>query len=103
MSYSYFPAHSSALGFDYFDEQTTDETIKNSFLVALHGSTNERIGHGYKIVIMRKGRKLQDFISGFLVGETVYGRPCDIMKINESSFLLSDDRAGVIYYVRRRN
>ncbi len=103
ISYARFSAHSSALGFDYFDEQTTDENIKNSFLVALHGSTNERIGHGYKIVIMRKGKKLQDFVSGFLVGKTIYGRPCDIMKLTPNSFLFSDDRGGVIYYVRRKS
>ena len=52
--YAYFPAHSSALGFDYFDDPNTDDIIKNSFLVALHGSTDASIGHGYKIVIMRK-------------------------------------------------
>lgn len=101
-AYAYFPAHSSALGFDYFDEQTADETIKNSFLVSLHGSTNERIGRGYKIVIMRKGEKLRDFINGFLVGKTVYGRPCDIMKLTPDSFLFTDDRSGVVYYVRRK-
>ena len=57
--YAYFPSHSSALGFDYFDDPNTDDTIKNSFLVALHGSTDATIGHGYKIVIMRKGQKLE--------------------------------------------
>lgn len=102
-SYAYFPAHSSALGFDYFDENTTDETIKNSFLVSLHGSTNEKIGRGYKIVIMRKGQKLQTFMDGFLVGKKVYGRPCDIYRIDENSFFFTDDRSGIIYYVRKKN
>ena len=102
-AYGYFPAHSSALGFDYFDENTSGETVKNSFLIALHGSTNENLKRGYRIVIMRKGQRLQDFISGFLAGKTVYGRPCDIMKINENAFLFTDDRAGVVYYVRRKS
>lgn len=101
-SYAFFPAHSSALGFDYFDASTQDTTIKNSFLVALHGSTDERIGHGYEIVIMRKGQKLQTFMNGFLVGKTVHGRPCDIFKISPDSFFFSDDRGGVIYYVRKK-
>ncbi len=101
-SYGYFPAHSSALGFDYFDETNTGETIKNAFLVALHGSTNKDIGHGYKIVIMRKGGKLEDFINGFLQGKTVFGRPCDIMKLDANSFLFTDDHNGVIYYVRKK-
>jgi glucose/arabinose dehydrogenase len=99
-SYAYFPAHSSAMGFDYFDETTADETLRNSFLVALHGSTDERVGHGYEIVIMRKGQKPQPFMNGFLVGRTVHGRPCDIYRIDENSFFFSDDRAGVVYYVR---
>lgn len=100
--YAYFPAHSSALGFDYFDHPDTDEVIKNSFLVALHGSTDATIGHGYKIVIMRKGQKLQTFMDGFLVGKNVYGRPVDIYRIDANSFYFSDDKGGVIYYVRKK-
>jgi glucose/arabinose dehydrogenase len=102
VSYAYFPAHSSALGFDYFDEQTTDEAIRNSFLVSLHGSTNKNLAKGYKIAIVRKGEKLQDFINGFLQGKTVWGRPCDIIRLNADSFLFTDDFSGVIYYVRRK-
>ena len=101
--YSYFPSHSSALGFDYFDDSNTDDTIKNAFLVALHGSTDENIGHGYKIAIMRKGQKLETFMDGFLVGKKVNGRPADIYCIDENSFYFSDDRAGVIYYVRKKD
>ena len=102
-SYGYFPAHSSALGFDYFNDPNADDTIKNAFLIALHGSTDKTIGHGYKIVIMRKGEKLQDFINGFLQGKTVVGRPCDIMKLDANSFLFTDDYNGVVYYVKRKS
>jgi glucose/arabinose dehydrogenase len=99
---AYFPGHASALGFDYFDDSARDETIKGAFLVALHGSGNESIGHGYKIVIVRKGNPLEDFITGFLADRTVYGRPCDIMRLSPDSFLFSDDRAGVVYFVRKK-
>ncbi len=99
-SYAFFPAHSSALGFDFFDAKTSDATIKNSFLVSLHGSTDKEIGHGYKIVIVRKGKKNQDFINGFLKGDDVFGRPCDIFKLSPDSFLFSDDNKGVVYLVR---
>ena len=101
--YAYFPSHSSALGFDYFDDPNTDDTIKNAFLVALHGSTDESIGHGYKIVIMRKGQKLETFMDGFLAGKKVNGRPADIYRIDANSFYFSDDRSGVVYYVRKKN
>ncbi len=102
VSYAFFPAHSSALGFDYFDEPNADETIKNSFLVALHGSTNKSVGHGYKIIIVRKGEKNQDFINGFLQGSTVVGRPCGIMKLDANSFLFTDDFSGIVYYVKKK-
>ena len=52
------------------------------------------IGHGYKIVIMRKGETLQDFITGFLKKGNVNGRPCDIMKLDANSFLFTDDYSG---------
>jgi glucose/arabinose dehydrogenase len=102
-SYGFFPARSSALGFDYFDETTPDTALKEAFLVALHGSTNKNLGKGYKIVIFRKGAKLQDFISGFLQGKRVVGRPCDIMRTGENSFLFTDDYSGVVYLVRRKS
>lgn len=100
--YAFFPARSSALGFEYFDDPSSPEAIRNAFLVSLHGSTNKRIGHGYKVVIMRKGDKLRDFITGFLQRGTVVGRPCDIAKLSSDSFLFTDDNKGVIYYVRRK-
>lgn len=101
-SYAFFPAHSSALGFDYFDDLTESKTLQNSFLVALHGSTDKTVGHGYKVVIMRKGEKLQDFLTGFLQGKTVNGRPCDVFKLSPDSFLVSDDHNGVVYFVRKK-
>jgi glucose/arabinose dehydrogenase len=102
VSYAYFPAHSSSMGFDYFDAADTDEAIKNAFLVSLHGSTNKEVGSGYKIVLMRKGEKLEDFINGFLQGKIVNGRPCDIMRLDANSFLFTDDHTGIVYYVRKK-
>ncbi|MCW5950006.1 MAG: hypothetical protein KIT41_10985 [Pyrinomonadaceae bacterium] len=98
--YAFFPAHSSALGFDYFNDPDAPEVIRDGFLVALHGSTNKAIGHGYQIVLMRKGDRNENFITGFLNKGVVNGRPCDIMKIDASSFLFSDDNKGVVYLVR---
>ncbi len=100
--YAFFPAHSSALGFDYFDDADSPDAIKNAFLVSLHGSTNKAIGHGYKIIIMRKGEKPQDFITGFLAKGNVLGRPCDIMKLDANSFLFTDDNKGIVYFIRKK-
>lgn len=103
VSYAYFPAHSSALGFDYFDGKTSDTNLKNSFLVALHGSTDRNQGRGYKIVSVREKNKQEDFITGFVEGINIYGRPCDVLRMSSASFLFTDDRGGVVYYVRKKN
>ena len=100
--YAYFPAHGSALGFDFFDEADGLFGANPAFLMSLHGSTNKAIGHGYKIVSFRKGEKVQDFITGFLNKGTVNGRQCDIMKLDANSFLFTDDNKGIIYYVRKK-
>lgn len=99
--YAYFPAHASALGFDYFEDGSPD-AIEDAFLVSLHGSTNKAIGHGYKIVVMRKGEPLHDLITGFLQGGNVMGRPCDIIKLDANSFLFTDDNQGIVYLVRKK-
>lgn len=99
--YAWFPARSSALGFDYFDDANAPQELKGGFVVALHGSTNKAIGHGYKIVVMRKGERLQDVITGFLQNGKVVGRPCDIFKLDAHSFLFTDDHTGIIYLVRK--
>jgi glucose/arabinose dehydrogenase len=100
--YAWFPARSSALGFDYFTDPESPDVLRNAFVVSLHGSTDKDIGHGYKIVLMRKGKAVQNFITGFLQNKTVQGRPCDIMKLSADSFLFTDDNKGVVYYVRKR-
>jgi glucose/arabinose dehydrogenase len=102
-SYAYFPAHSSALGFDYFNGKSSDENLKNSFLVALHGSTDRSWRRGYKIVSVRDGNRQEDFITGFVEGINTYGRPCDVLRMSPDSFLFTDDRGGVVYYVRKKS
>ncbi len=101
-SYSWFKAHSAPMGLEYFGSDTSDELIKNSFLISLHGSTDKKLKKGYKVVILRKGEKHKDFITGFLKGKKVNGRPLDIFKLTPDSFLLSDDHGGVVYLVRKK-
>ncbi|WP_211369550.1 PQQ-dependent sugar dehydrogenase [Pseudoxanthomonas yeongjuensis] len=104
-----FPAHSSALGLAYFSATDTSSPadspayprLAGSHLVALHGSTNARLGRGYRVVqTTADGSETRTFIDGFLQGGKVLGRPCGILAFGDDSFLLSDDRRGVVYYVR---
>ncbi len=90
------------MGFDYFGADTSDKLIKHSFLIALHGSTDKTLKKGYRVVIVRKGAPHKDFITGFLNGNKVNGRPLDIFKLTPDSFLMSDDHSGVVYLVRKK-
>jgi glucose/arabinose dehydrogenase len=93
------PAHGAPLGLEYFNDSHGSE-LRGSFLVALHGSTNKRIARGYRVLrLPTPGSKPDDFITGFLDRGIVNGRPADIFGMGTDAFLLTDDRAGVVYYI----
>ncbi|HUQ33567.1 MAG TPA: PQQ-dependent sugar dehydrogenase [Pyrinomonadaceae bacterium] len=101
-AYVAFSAHSSPLGLEHFDASATSQSLRNYFLVALHGSSDHKMNRGHSIVRVRAGQRTEDFISGFLQNGTVYGRPADIMRVGPDAFLFTDDHGGVVYYVRRK-
>src|SRR4029079_12125607 len=95
-------AHTAPLGLEYFDSNSSTD-LKGSFLVALHGSTNKRIARGYRVTkVGERSARAEDFITGFLVNGVVNGRPCDILNFGRDAFLLTDDNAGVVYYVYKK-
>ena len=97
-----FPAHSSALGFDWFDQNTPDTNLQNRWLFALHGSGFIRQNRGYSLVSVTQGGRVEPFLTGFLARRHINGRPCDVFNRGDGSFFLSDDYAGVIYLVAPR-
>ncbi|HXB22470.1 MAG TPA: hypothetical protein VNV88_13875 [Candidatus Solibacter sp.] len=99
---STFTAHGSPLGLEYFDSSARDPALRDYFLVALHGSGHKRLKRGYRVVRLSANSRPQDFITGFLQNGVIHGRPCDIFRMGQDSFLLTDDLSGVIYYVYRR-
>jgi glucose/arabinose dehydrogenase len=101
-AFAFFEAHSSPLGLAYFGVDSTAELLKSQFLVALHGASKKKLDRGYRVVRADGHEHVQDFITGFIDHGVVRGRPCDIFKLSEESFLLSDDSAGVIYYVHAK-
>jgi glucose/arabinose dehydrogenase len=114
VAFAAFDAHSSPLGFEFFDsldmgpvsKSGYSSPLRDSFLVALHGSTKESLKRGYRVVRLRESEPVpkrgvppEDFINGFLSAGKINGRPVDILKFGTDAFLLTDDRAGVVYYV----
>jgi glucose/arabinose dehydrogenase len=95
-----FPAHSSPLGLEYFDS-SWNSPLRESFLVALHGSTTKSLNRGYKVVSVARNGRLADFLTGFIQNGIIYGRPADIFRLTDDGFLITDDRAGVVYYISK--
>jgi glucose/arabinose dehydrogenase len=101
-AYATFGAHTSPLGLEFFTQTDSASLLRNYFLVALHGSSDHKLGRGHSIQRVKRGAPNEDFINGFLHNGMLHGRPADIMKLAPDAFLFTDDHAGVIYYVRRK-
>lgn len=90
-----YQAHSAPLGLA-FDE--------NYLYVAYHGSWNRSVPTGYKIVRfdLNNNFAASDFITGWLQGDSAFGRPVDLLFDQKGDLFISDDKAGVIYRVSVR-
>jgi len=100
-AYSTFIPHASPLGFDYFGDDAP-AALRDSFLVALHGASWQQLWatSGYRIArISTATHKPEDFLTGFVAGNKINGRPCGILRIAPGAFLLTDDLSGVMYYI----
>ena len=75
---------------------------QNQFFVAEHGSWNRSEKAGYRVMLGRlTGEKGQyePFVTGWLQGESAWGRPAYLLVLPDGSMLISDDQSGVIYRV----
>ncbi len=94
------PAHIAPLGLEFYQGQDFPSEYRGDLFVASHGSWNRQPPDGYKIYrINWQTKEVSDFISGWLQGKLVRGRPVGIINY-QGGFLISDDAAGVIYLVR---
>ncbi|MCW9707621.1 PQQ-dependent sugar dehydrogenase [Fodinibius salsisoli] len=96
--------HVAPLGMIFYTGQMFPQDYKNQILIAEHGSWNRSDKIGYRItrVSLRNGSpdSYQPFISGWLQGnDAVWGRPVDLLQLNDGSVLISDDHKGIIYRI----
>lgn len=94
-------AHVAPLGVKFYTGTVFPESYRNQVFIAEHGSWNRKEKNGYRITLVRldgnKAVKYEPFASGFNRGDTVYGRPADLLVLADGSMLISDDQAGAIY------
>ena len=96
-----FAAHSAPLGLEFFADSQID-CLHHAFLVALHGGSKKSLQRGYRVDRVQPGKVPEPFITGFLQNGIIYGRPVDVLSMDTAGFLLTDDYAGVIYYISKR-
>ncbi len=104
-----FQAHSSGIGFQFYDGKTFPQRYHNGAFVAFRGSWNRDSGTGYKIVFVPfnpKGRPqgyYEDFLTGFLLdasGPTTWGRPTGLLTLPDGSLLFTEESNNRIYRVQ---
>ena len=97
-------AHVAPTGLAFYDGEMFPKKYKNNIFITLHGSWNRSKKVGYKVirVVLDSAGDVvdtKDFISGWLDGEKVLGRPAAPLIISDGSLLISDDKANVIYRI----
>jgi glucose/arabinose dehydrogenase len=100
--------HVAPLGITFYEGDMFPDEYNNSIFIAEHGSWNREEKIGYRITVVQLDNKgnpksYKVFASGWLQHQKSWGRPTDVLVLNDGSLLVSDDKAGAIYrifYVR---
>ncbi|AXG98614.1 sorbosone dehydrogenase family protein [Deinococcus wulumuqiensis] len=94
-------AHSAPLGMAFYTGKTFPASYRGRLFVGLHGSWNRSEKSSYKVVtIDPKTGRVSDFLTGFLSGQNVLGRPVDLQVMPDGSLLLTDDGEGRIWRIQ---
>lgn len=100
--------HVAPLGMMFYTGSMLPFKGEHPVLIAEHGSWNrsEEAGHtGYRVVLVtgRPGQLRQEVLIEGWLGEDnkAWGRPTDLLQLDDGSVLIADDRAGVIYRLSR--
>jgi glucose/arabinose dehydrogenase len=98
--------HVAGLGMRFYTGTMFPAEYRNQIFIAEHGSWNRSKKIGYRIALVRvkdgKAVSYESFASGWLQGETAWGRPADVLVLPDGSLLVADDHAGAIYRIGYR-
>lgn len=102
-------AHVAPLAVKFKTGAMFPATYNNYAFIAEHGSWNRTKKSGYRISIVElqdnKAKSYKTFISGWLNEETQepFGRPVDLLFLEDGSLLISDDYGDAVYRVTYTN
>ncbi|QCK14843.1 PQQ-dependent sugar dehydrogenase [Mangrovivirga cuniculi] len=97
--------HVAPLGLTIYSGENFPDEYKGKALIAEHGSWNRSKKIGYRITMVDlkngEGTSYKPFIDGWLNEEeqTVWGRPVDVIELENGSLMISDDYSGTVYTI----
>ena len=95
--------HVAPLGMAFYTGRMFPADYRNQVFIAEHGSWNRSKKIGYRVSLVRldgnQAVSYEPFAYGWLQGESVSGRPVDVIVKADGSLLVSDDSAGKIYRI----
>ena len=98
-------AHVAPLGVKFYTGEMFPEQYKGQAFIAEHGSWNRSAKVGYRITLVKldgnKAVSYTPFIDGWLDDDSqeAFGRPVDLLWLEDGSMLISDDYGDAIYRV----
>jgi len=97
-----FQAHMAPIGFQFFPAGPTNVDA----IVCWHGSWNRSKPVGFKVQRVKFSNGVpvsaEDFLSGFLVGKTRFGRPAGVAITPTGTVYITDDANGVLYCIKQK-
>jgi glucose/arabinose dehydrogenase len=97
------PAHTTPLGLTFYTGTQFPAPYRQAPIVSMKGSTTRSTKVGYKLVrvVMKDGRPagVEDFVTGWLQGEAVSGRPVGLVTGADGALYVADDNKGFIYRI----
>jgi glucose/arabinose dehydrogenase len=98
--------HVASLGMRFYTGTQFPREYRNQIFIAEHGSWNRSKKVGYRITLVRVENDrvvaYEPFATGWLQGESAWGRPADVLVMPDGALLVSDDYAGAIYRISYR-
>jgi glucose/arabinose dehydrogenase len=98
------PAHIAPLGLVFLTGSSFPPEDQGDLLVGLHGSAlrDQPVGYEVARVPVQDGvpGEPQPFMRGWLVGDDSWGRPVGPFVAHDGTIYLTDDKGGVVYWVR---
>lgn len=96
--------HVASVGVKFYTGTEFPVEYQGQIFIAEHGSWNRsrKIGYRVSLVRLHEGKPIsyEVFADGWLQGQSVSGRPVDLLVLDDGSMLVSDDNAGKVYRIR---